>query len=88
MATTFTDKCTILSDVWIKYRHDEDLKDYIEYNDLGLPLAFAISEGIIEASELAIQYVEEAFGLLLVAMELEDEGFESLDDLLMRFDNK
>jgi hypothetical protein len=80
--TTFENKCLIISDVWLNYRYDEQFLDFIEYNDMGLPLAYAISEGIVKSTDLAETFVNEAFDLLLAGIEIEDTGFESLDDLL------
>jgi hypothetical protein len=64
------------------YRSDEEFQDFIEYNDLGLPLAYAISAGIVEATELSSNFVNEAFDILVEALGLEDTGFESLEDML------
>ena len=80
--TNFISKCNILSDLWMGYRKDEQFGDFVEYNDLGLPLAYAISEGIVEKTDLASTFINEAFDILLAALELEDTGFESLEDLL------
>jgi hypothetical protein len=83
--TTFNDKCSILADLWLNYRQEENFFDFVEYNDLGLPLAFLFSEGIVKAeSGQANEMVEETFDLLLSALELEDEGFDTLDDMLAR----
>jgi len=82
MATTFENKASILADLWITYDKDENFADFMEYNDLGLPLAYSIANGIIEASDKAIGFVEEAFALLLSGLEQEDTGFETLDQLL------
>jgi hypothetical protein len=35
---TFDNKISILAELWMNYRDDEELQDFIEYNDLGLPL--------------------------------------------------
>ena len=83
MATAFNSKCDILAELWLDYRGEADFKDFVEYNDLGLPLAFAISQDIIEPSPRAEVYIEEAFELLLAALGIEDEDFDTLDDLLM-----
>lgn len=81
--TTFEDKCNILADLWLNYRGDDEFNDFVEYNDLGLPLAFLFTEDIVKAkSDQANQMVEETFDLFLSALELEDEGFASLDDIL------
>ena len=66
----------------MEYRTDEEFKDFIEYNDLALPLAYSILNGIIESSPLAEQYINESWNLLLAGLEVEDTGFESLLDLL------
>jgi hypothetical protein len=80
--TTYDNKCIILADIWLNYRTDTEFVDFIEYNDMGLPLAYAISEGIVKSTELAEGFVNETFDLLLAGIEIEDTGFESLDDLL------
>ena len=82
MTTSFESKAIILSDLWLNYRNDEEFQDFITYNDLGLPLAYAISEGIIKSTELAENFVNEAFDLLLSGVGIEDTGFESLPDIL------
>jgi hypothetical protein len=64
------------------YRGDVEFQDFIEYNDLGLPLAYAISEGIVEKTEIASNFINEAFDILLAALGVEDTGFESLEDML------
>jgi hypothetical protein len=80
--TPFLTKCEILSDLWLNYKADAEFKDFIEYNDLGLPLAYAIAEGIVEATPIATRFVEETFELLLAGLAIEDEGFENLDEML------
>lgn len=82
METQFLDKAQILADLWMNYRWEKDFEDFITYNDLGLPLAFALSEEIIERTPQLDTYIEETFALFLAAVELEDEGFDSLDDIL------
>lgn len=80
--TDFRTKAEILSELWMDYRDDEEFQDFIEYSDLGLPLAYAISNGIVEASPMAERFVEETFSLLLSALEVTDTGFNSLQELL------
>lgn len=81
--TPYSDRLDILSDLWMNYKQDVEFVDFIEYNDLGLPLAYAISNSIVKTTEVAQGYVDETFELLLAALEIEeDTGFETLDDLL------
>ena len=82
MTTTFENKTGILADVWLNYRYDTEFTDFIEYNDLGLPLAYAINEGIVDSTDIASGFVNETFDLLLAGLGAEDTGFEHLDDLM------
>lgn len=80
--TDFRTKAEILAELWLDYRDDENFKDFVEYNDLGLPLAYVISNGIVESSEIAERFVEETFRVLLAALGIEDSGYDTLQDLL------
>jgi hypothetical protein len=80
--TPFLTKCEILSDLWLNYKADDEFKDFIFYNDLGLPLAYAIAEGIVEATPIATNFINETFELLLAGLAIEDEGFETLEAML------
>jgi hypothetical protein len=82
MTTTFENKITILADLWLNYRNDTEFVDFIEYNDLGLPLAYAINEGIVDTTDLATNFINETFDLLLAGIGVDDIGFESLDDVM------
>lgn len=81
--TPFSNKCQILADLWMEYRDDEEFADFIEYNDLGLPLAYAISANIVESSLSAQGFIDEAWNLFLAGLGIEeDEGYDSLEDVL------
>lgn len=81
MATTFSNKCAILSDLWINYKDDEQFADFVEYNDLGLPLAYLIQNNMCVATDEGIRFVEETFDLLIESAEVEDTGFENLNEV-------
>ncbi len=81
--TTFENKCVILADLWLNYRDDDNFEDFIQYNDMGLPLAYALSEGIVKGTELSNKFIDETFDLLLSGLGVDDEEWQSLDDLLM-----
>jgi hypothetical protein len=83
MATLYENKLQILSDLWLNYADDQNFEEFIEYNNLGLPLAYAISEGIVESTEIAAGFVSETFELLLAGLAIpEDTGFENLDEMI------
>jgi hypothetical protein len=65
----------------MSYRADEEFQDFIEYNDLGLPLSYAYSEKIITHTPILEQYISESWELLLEGLGMEDTGFDSLSDL-------
>ena len=86
--TDFSAKTNILADLWMDYRDDENFKQFIEYNDLGLPIAYAIDNGIVDVSPMAEQFINESYRLLLAALGLEDEGFDNINDLFARAEDK
>ena len=81
-ATEFNDKVAILADLWTNYKTDDEFADFVEYNDLGLPLAYAIDNSIAKPTDLAEQFINETFDLLLAGLGVEDTGYEVLDDIL------
>lgn len=85
MTTTFEQKCLILSDFWLECKTSEEYKDFIEYNDLGLPLAYCVANNLIRIkhSDIPAKLIEETFESLLAEFELKDEGFCCLNNILM-----
>jgi hypothetical protein len=81
METTFDNKASILADLWLNYRQDAEFADFIEYNDIGLPLAYAIANDIVQTTPIATKFIEETFDLLVTALEIEDSDFETLDEM-------
>jgi len=74
--------CSILAELWSNYRQDKELSDFIEYNDLGLPLAFLIDANLVDASPVAKEYVVETWQILLAALGLENDiEWKSLEQL-------
>jgi hypothetical protein len=80
--TPFSKKCEILGELWLQYRQDEELEDFLEYNDLGLPIAYAIANDIVKSTDMAKSFVEETFDLLITSLNVEDTGWDNLDQLL------
>ncbi len=83
MATNFSNKAGILADLWINFRDQEEFADFIEYNDIGLPLAYYIHTEIVLPTQQAELYVEETFNLLCTALDLDMEAeYVSLNEML------
>jgi hypothetical protein len=80
--TDIENQFDILSNFYLTYKDDSSIKDFIDFNDIGLPLAFLVSEELCEPTELALIYVQETFAMLLDTMGLKDIGFKDLDHLM------
>jgi hypothetical protein len=80
---SFSKKCEILGELWLNYRGDEVFGDFIEYNDIGLPVSYMIDSDIVQATDLAKQYVEETFELFCEALSVSpNEDWSSLNEML------
>lgn len=91
MEINFADRCGILGQFWYEFRDDEDLKPFISYNDVGLPLAWFIATGVVTPLPMAEEYVNETFAMFLDAMEVTEEevaDIDNLDDLLAIVEDK
>jgi hypothetical protein len=82
--TSFFVRCEILQDLFLNRGKHPDLEDYFEYVDLGLPIAYLLHNDLIQVSEKTVTFVNEAFTLLLTSLEIDDEGFASLDEVFER----
>lgn len=80
--TTLENKIAILSQLWTDYKHDEEFADFVEYNDIGLPVAYAIANNIVISTELAETFIQETFDLLLAGLGVEDDDYQDLVEVL------
>lgn len=81
--TTYENMCHILSDFKHHYSQHPEFENFMFFHDIGLPLAFLLSEGIVESTERAEFFVRETFKALMLGLDIEDTGFESLDDVVI-----
>jgi hypothetical protein len=82
MPTNFSNKVAILADLWINYRDDEQFKDFISYNDLGLPLGYIVNTELATPTDQGMLYINETFDLLCAALELDlEKEYESLQQM-------
>lgn len=80
-STSIEVRSEILSDLWMQYGDLPELADFVSYNDLGLALSFAISEGIVKTTPIAEGYINESFDLLLESLSLTDVGYSNLNEI-------
>jgi hypothetical protein len=81
---SLADKAGVLAELWINYRDDEDFTDFIEYNDIGLPLAYFVAEGLVsDTSPLGDQYITETFDMFATALNVSEEEIEQLEDITL-----
>ena len=80
--TPFSKRCEILSELWMNYREDEAFTEFIEYNDIGLPMAHYIAEKLVEPTRQGEIYIDETFELLLEVFSIKDEGYDSLSEMM------
>jgi hypothetical protein len=78
----FMTKAAIVSEIWTDYRDDEEFAKFVEYNDIGLPLAYFIVNELVTPTEQAEGYVEEAYHLLVYSLKIEDKDYANLDEML------
>jgi hypothetical protein len=67
------------------------MKNFTEFNDVGLPLGYFIAEGLVKETPMAETFVQETFDLLLAALEVtEDELVDvtNLNELMAYVDDK
>ena len=81
--TDFTSKCEILGKFWSNYQNEKDFQDFMEFNDIGLPLADFVSESLCEVSDDGVRYINETFDLFIASLEIQDTGFTNLEDVFI-----
>lgn len=84
--TDFKTQCMILGQLYLNHKDDKDFKPFIEFNDLGLPLAWLLAEGlVVEVSDDGTRYIVDTFDMFLDSIKLgHDDIIEgmTLDDVL------
>ena len=79
--TDFSKVCEILGELYANYKEDEEFKDFIDFNDLGLPLAYFVGEKHCEVSDDGARYITETWNLFLAGLDIKDTGWNSLEEM-------
>ena len=80
--TDFTNKTQILGAFYSNYKQNEELQEFFEFNDVGMPLAYLASEGLCQVSNDGKKYIAESWDILLAFLGIEDIGFNDLEEFL------
>jgi hypothetical protein len=80
--TPFDKQCDILAELWLNYRDEEQFRDFIEYNDVGMPLSYLSHSKLAIATDEGKMMIGETWSVLLESLSLTDTGFDTLGDLL------
>ena len=88
IVTDFNNVCEILGKLYSVYKEDEEFKYFIEFNDLGLPLAYFVAENLCEVSDDGARYITETWALFLAGLNLEDSGWSDLDEVFESAEEK
>jgi hypothetical protein len=80
--TPLSKRAEILGELWVKHKNNLEFQDFISYNDLGLPLAYSLSTEIIKATPKVEMFINETWDILMSALDHNDIGWNSLDELL------
>jgi len=86
--TDFSDICDILGQLYAEYSSEPGFSEFIEFNDLGLPLAYMQREHLCSVTGDGEKYIVETWQLFLASLNLQDEGFENLDEVLAASGNE
>ena len=69
-----------------RYSEVEIFEDFFDYNDLGIPLAVAVSSELCELNKRGHEVIDETYLLLLSELRLKninfDKEYKDLDDIL------
>jgi hypothetical protein len=85
MTTNFLKKCSILAELYSLYGDDttSQFAPFVEFNDIGLPLAFFVEENLAAPTDDGMRYISQTFDLFLSGLDLDDVGFDNLTEILM-----
>lgn len=80
--TNFENVCKILHEMHVRYTEEGDHAEFVQFNDLGVPLAYLSHEGLATPTEAGKNTILETWGLLMKAAKKKDVGFTELDEVL------
>jgi hypothetical protein len=78
----FADKTGILGQLWIDFRDDDNFTAFMEYNDIGVPMAYYVAEGLVTGlTPLGEQYVEESIDMMFKLLDITEAEVDELHEI-------
>ena len=75
----FADKTGAIGQLWIEFRNDEDFSAFMDYNDLGCPMAYMMAEGLIkELTPIGEEMITETFKMFLELINVTEEDIDAV----------
>ena len=91
--STFDNRVAVLGESYTAGIEDEGWLQFKSYSDVGLPLAYLLSSGVVEVTEATRDniesYIDETYELLMQLLEVPEEdknNFADLDELISYFE--
>jgi hypothetical protein len=84
MNTPIETQADILAELWMDYRDEEYFTEFMKYADLGLPLAYLLSKGIVTHNPEADKFLSDTWETFIGLCGIEeDTGFDILDEMFV-----
>ena len=75
----FPDKAAVIGQLWIEFRNDEEFSAFMEYNDLGCPMAYMVSKDLIkELTPIGEELIEQTFKMFLDLINVTEEEIDAV----------
>ena len=84
MNTPIETQAEILAELWLDYRDEQYFADFVSYADLGLPLAYLLTNSIVSHNPEANKFISDTWEVFLGLCGIdEDTGFDTLDEMFV-----
>ena len=83
MSTSFLTKCEILAEVYTESSWNEELAEFRHANDIGLPLAYMVSQDLTTANDKGEMFIESTWEELCLYLKVDNKKeYDSSDDMI------
>jgi len=75
----FSEKTGVIGQLWFEFRNDEDFSSFMKYNDLGCPMAYMVSQDLIqELTPIGEELITETFKMFLDLINVTEEEIDTV----------